>query len=118
VVAQTVAVRGDRPTANAFGIAVARSRPELGEVRLDAQPLDQAVQLGRLLRAHLVRAHRRQRDLVRGEELDQEQHRRDHRDRDRAGSRGEQDADQDRVNQPEQEQRQQHPGLEPGVATE
>ena len=50
MVAHTVAVFGERPTANAFGIGVCGDRdPRLGDVGLDAQPIDDRVQLGRLL---------------------------------------------------------------------
>ena len=93
----------------------------LGQVRLNAQALDDRVQtvgLRRVVWAYGARAHREQRDLVRGEELKQEQKPRDHRDRDRAGPRRDKDAHQDRVNQPQQEQCQSHPGLESAVATE
>ena len=118
MVTQTVAVFGVRPTANAFGIRVwAIATMRLGEVGLDAEALDHRVQLRRLLRTHLARAHRRERDLVRGEELHGEQRRRDHRDRHGAGARGDQHADQHRVDEAEQEQRHEHPDLEPGVVT-
>jgi hypothetical protein len=45
----------------------------LGQVGLDAQTLDHRVQLGRLLRRDLPRAHGPQRDLVRREELEGQQ---------------------------------------------
>ena len=48
----------------------------LGQVRLHAQALDDAVQLGLLGRGDLLDAHRRQRDLVRAEQLHQQQHER------------------------------------------
>ena len=52
VVAQTVAVFGERPIANAFGIWVsAIATLRLGQVGLHAQALDHRVQLGRLVRA-------------------------------------------------------------------
>ena len=77
VVAQTVAVFGERPIANAFGIERLGDRDaRLGQVGLHAEPLDHRVQLGRLLRGDLARAHRAQRELVGGEELQQQQGRR------------------------------------------
>ena len=52
VVAHTVAFFGERPSANAFGIAGVGDRDlRLGQVGLHAQALDHRVQLGRLLRA-------------------------------------------------------------------
>ena len=50
-----------------------RPRPRLGQVGLDAEALDHRVQLRVLLRRHLARAHRAQRDLVGGEQLQREQ---------------------------------------------
>ena len=45
VVAQTVAVLGERPIANAFGIGVCGDRDaRLGQVRLDTEAFDRAVQ--------------------------------------------------------------------------
>ena len=117
--AQTVAVFGERPTANAFGIGVwAIATRGLG--RFAWMQSRSMIACSRwawaIAGVDVPRAHREQRDLVRGEELDREQGRRDHRDRDRAGAGRDQDADQHRVDEPEQEQRQHHPGLEPGVA--
>ena len=72
VVAQTVAAFCERPIANAFGIDGLHDRDlRLGQVGLDAEALDHRVQLGRLLRRDLARAHRAQRELVGGEELEQ-----------------------------------------------
>ena len=93
--AQTVAVFGERPIANALG-----------------------VQSRRLLRAHHARAHRQQRDLVRREVLDQEEAAGDHGDRHRDGARGDQHADQHRVDETQQEQGQEHPGLKAGITAE
>ena len=77
VVAQTVALFGERPIANAFGIARVGDRDlRLGQVGLDAEALDHRVQLGRLLRRDLARAHRAQRELVGGEQLEQRRGRR------------------------------------------
>ena len=119
VVAHTVAVFGERPTANAFGIAVcAIATRGLGMLAWMQSRSISACSSGASCGRHLVRAHRGERDLVRGEELDQEQPAGDHGDRHRAGAGGEQHADQDGVDEPEQEQRQQHPGLESGVAAE
>ncbi len=122
VVAQTVAVLGERPTANAFGIGVVGDRDAwLWQVRLDAEPLDDRVQAACILGvagAHLAGAHRQQGDLVRGEQLDQEQRPGHDRDRDRAGAGGEQHADQHGIYEPEQEQGQDHPGLKPAIAAE
>jgi hypothetical protein len=92
--------------------------PRLGEVGLDAQPVDYRVQLRRLARLHLPRPHRQQRDLVGREELEQEQRAGDHRDGHRARAGGDQNADQQGVDEPEQEHRQQHPRLEARIASE
>ncbi len=90
----------------------------LGQVGLYAQALDQRVQLRRLLRRDLVRAHRPQRELVRREELHAEQADGHDEDRDAACAGGEQHADEQYVDRAEQEQRGDHPDLKPGVAAE
>ncbi len=92
--------------------------PRLGQVGLYAQALDYRVQLGGLLRAHLLGAHRKQRDLVGGEVLQEEQSAGDYGDHHRTRPGGEQHADQNRVDEAKQEERQQHPGLKPAIATE
>ena len=70
VVAQTVAFLGERPSANAFGIArVGDGDLRLRQVGLHAQAIDHRVQLRRLLRRDDAGAHRGQRELVRREEL-------------------------------------------------
>ena len=52
VVAQTVAAFFERPIAKALGIEVSMTATlRLGQVGLDAEAVDQRVQLGRLLRA-------------------------------------------------------------------
>ena len=77
VVAQTVAFFGERPSANAFGIARVGDRDlRLGQVGLHAQAVDHRVQLGRLGGRHLARAHRAQRELVGAEQLEQPRGRR------------------------------------------
>ena len=73
---------------------------------------------GRLLGRDLLGAHRGQRELVREEQLQQRQAADDHDHDDRAGAGGEQRADEGHVQQPQQEQRDQHPELEAGVARE
>ena len=76
VVAHTVAVFGERPTANAFGIGVcAIATRGFGRLAWMHSRSIIACSSGASGR-HLARAHRVQRDLVRGEELDQEQGRR------------------------------------------
>ena len=65
VVAHTVAFLGERPSANAFGIArVGDGDLRLRQVGLHAQALDHRVQLRRLLRRDDAGAHGGQRELV------------------------------------------------------
>jgi hypothetical protein len=90
----------------------------LGEVGLDAEPLDHRVEAGRLLRRDLLRAHGGEADLVRQEQLPEEQGARDDDDRDGARAGGEQDTDQGHVKKAQQEHREEHPGLKPGVASQ
>ena len=65
-----------------------------------------------------ARPHRQKRELVGGEELDQEQPARDHGDDDRSGASGEQHAHQHRIYEPQQEQGEHHPGLKAAVTAE
>jgi hypothetical protein len=76
------------------------------------------VEAGRLLRRDLLRAHRRQPKLVREEKLGEREAGGDDEDEDRAGARGEQRSHEGHVEKAEQEQREQHPELETGVARE
>ena len=79
VVAQTTALFFERPIANAFGIGgVGDGDLRLGQVRLDAELLDHRVEARRLLGRDLLRAHRGERDLVREEELREQQARAEH----------------------------------------
>ena len=117
--AHTVAVFGERPIANALGIGVsAIATRGLGRLAWMHSRSIRAWSSRRLLRADHARAHREQRDLVRREVLDQEQAAGDHGDRHRAGARGDQHADQHRVDETEQEQGQEHPGLKAGITAE
>ena len=88
-----------------------------GQVGLDAEPLDRAVEIGRLLGGDLVRAHRGQGELVGAEVLHQEQGAGNDGDSDRAGAGGDEDGDEDDIHEAQQECRCQHPGLEASVAT-
>ena len=115
--AHTVAVFGERPTAKALGIGVwAIATRGLGMLAWTHRRSMIACSCGASCGDHLARAHRGQGDLVGGEELNGEQPGGDDRDRDRAGAGGDQHRDQDRIDEPEQEDREQHPGLESGVA--
>ena len=87
----------------------------LGQVGLHAQPFDDPMQLGLLCGRDLFDPHRRERDLVGGEQLQQQQHDRHDDDQSGARARREQNADEDHVDQAQQEDRQQHPGLQAGV---
>ena len=120
VVAHTVAVFGERPIANAFGIdGLGDRHPRLGQVGLDAQPLDDRVELA-APPAGVTSWAPIESSAILSEVKNWTRNRTagDHRDRHRAGAGGDQHADQDGVDEPEQEQRQQHPGLEPGIAAE
>jgi hypothetical protein len=86
VVAQTVALRGEAADRERVRHCRLRDRdPRLGEVRMDAQPLDQAMQLRRLLWTHLMRDHRASAIFSEVKNWNRKSTRRDHRDRDRAG---------------------------------
>ena len=77
VVAQTVALFCERAEREGVGhVRLGDGDLRLGQVGLDAEALDHRVQLGRLLRRDLARAHRVQRELVGGEELQQPRGRR------------------------------------------
>ena len=65
-----------------------------------------------------ARAERRHRELVGGEQLESEQRDRDDRDRDAARAGGDQRADQHRVDEAQQEHREQHPALQTAVPSE
>jgi hypothetical protein len=76
------------------------------------------VQARRLLRGDDLGAHRRERELVREEQLG-EREPADRDERDRHPRAGRQDRpDQGGVQQPQQEDREQHAGLKPGVPAE
>ena len=119
VVAQTVAVLGERPIANALGIGVsAIATRGLGRLAWMHRRSIRACSRGASCGVTIARAHRQQRDLVRSEVLDQEQAAGDHGDRHRAGAGGDQHADQYGVDETQQEQGQEHPGLESGITAE
>ncbi len=89
LVAHTVAFFCERPIAKALGMGVSITHTlRLGQVRLHAQSLDDPVQLGLFLGGDLFGAERRERDLVRGEELQRQHEHCDHDDQagGRAGS--------------------------------
>ena len=73
----------------------------LGQVGLDAQALDHRVELGRLLRAHLLGAHRAHGELVGGEELEGKDPAGDDDDDGPADPRGEERPHQDDVDEAE-----------------
>ena len=119
VVAHTVACFGVRPIANAFGIGVsAIATRGLGRFAWMQSRSISAWNSGASCGVTTCAPIESERDLVRCEELDQEQAGRDDRDQDRTRAGREQHADQDRVDEPQQEERQQHPGLKPGVSAE
>ena len=120
VVAQTVALFCERPSAKALGIVrLGDGDLRLGQVGLDAEALDHRVQLGRLLRRDLARAHRVQRELVGREQLKQREAAADQQDHRAARARPAMSATaKNDVERAEQEQREQHPGLEARVASE
>jgi hypothetical protein len=76
------------------------------------------VKAGRLLGRDLLRAHRGEPDLVRQEQLRDREAARDDQDHHGARAGGEQHADQGHVQKPQQEDREEHPELESGVATD
>ncbi len=122
VVAHTVALLGERPIANAFGIAVwAIATRGLGRLAWMHRRSTIACSVrasGPSFGPDLAGAHRVQRDLVGGEQLDAEQGGGDDRDRHRAGAGRDQRGDEDGVDQAEQEDREKHPSLEACVAAE
>ena len=120
VVAQTVALFWRAPARERVRhVGVGHGDPRLGQVGLDAEPLDHRVQARRLLRRDLLGAHRGQRELVGEEQLGQRAARRSRpRSVTRPGAGREQHADEDHVEQAQQEQRQQHPDLKTGVPGE
>jgi hypothetical protein len=75
------------------------------------------VEARRLLRRDLLGAHRREADLVGQEELGEREAAGDDHDHHRAGAGREQDADERDVEQAQQEDREEHPELESGVAS-
>ena len=117
VVAHTVAVFGERPIANAFGIALCITPTRgLGRSawmqRRSIIACSSGASCGETSRTPIGA----ERDLVREEHLGGEQDRDEqHGDRRLGGDR---DADQHHVDEAEQEEREQHPGLEPGVTAE
>ena len=105
VVAHTVADLGERPSANAFGIAVwATATFGLGRSACTHRRSIIACSCGASRRRHDARAHRGERELVGGEQVQQRQAAGDHRHGDAADARAEQDDDQHDVQQAEQEQ--------------
>ena len=87
----------------------------LGHVGHRAQPVDDAVKLRRLLAGDDLALHRVQRDPVRVEVLNEEQHERDDEDEDELHPDEEEHSDEDGVKKPEQEDRRHHAGCEPAV---
>ena len=90
----------------------------LGQIGLDAEALDHRVQLRRLLRRDLARAHRVQRELVGGEELHRREPARDEQDHEALDAGCEQHADERDVQRTQEEHREQHAGLQSRVACE
>jgi hypothetical protein len=76
------------------------------------------VQLGRLRGADLVRAHRPQRELVRTEQLEDREPAGYQGHRHAVDARAEQRDHEDDVHEAQQEHRERHPELEPGVLAE
>ena len=100
VVAHTVALFCERPIANAFGTVGVRHRDlRLGQVGLDAEPLDHRVEARRLLGGDLLGAHCRERELVREEELGERQAADHDQHHAHAGARREQHDDEAHVEQ-------------------
>ena len=119
VVAHTVAFFWDRPSAKALGTRCVGDRDlRLGQVGLDAEPVDHGVQARGLLGRDLLGAHRGQRQLVRGEQLEQRQAADEHGHHGRADAGRQQRAGEGDVQQAQQEHGRQHPDLEAGVALE
>ena len=117
VVAQTVAAFFERPIAKALGIDVSTTATlGLGRSAWTQRRSIIACSSRRLLRRDDVRAVGAQRELVGGEELEEEQPADDDEQRGLVG--GDHDGDEHDVDGAEEEHRQQHPRLEPGVAAE
>ena len=101
VVAHTVAVFGERPTANAFGIGVsAIATRGLGMFAWMHSRSMIACSSGRLLRGDLAGAHRGSAILSEVNSWTANRRAGDHRDRDRAGAGGDQHGDQDGIDEP------------------
>ena len=119
VVAHTVAFFGERPIAKAFGTSVSataifglgRSAWMQSRSIIACRP---GASSGETSLAPIAASA----ELVREEQLREREAAGDHEDDDRAGARREQRSDEGHVQQPEQEQREQHPELEAGVAGE
>ena len=117
--AQTVAVFGERPTANALGIGVsAIATRGLGRLAwMHSRSIDRRAARGASCGGDLARAHREPARSCRSVKYwTRNSAAGDHGDRHRAGAGGDQHRDQDGVDEPQQEQRQQHPGLKAAVA--
>jgi hypothetical protein len=99
-------------------VGVGDRHPRLGHVGQRAQPVDQLVQLGRLLGRHLAGAHRGQRDAVGEEVLDEQEPARDQQDQHQRDLQGHQHGHEDHVQQAEQEHGPQHAGGQAGVGLE
>ncbi len=97
---------------------VHHAHARLGQVRLHAQSLDDPMQLGLFLGSDLFGAERRERDLVRGEELHRQHEHRDHDDQAGGCAGGEEGADEHHVDESQQEHRQQHSCLQTAVFAE
>ena len=119
MVAQTVAFLGERPSAKAFGIAVlATAIFGLGRSACTHRRSIIACSCGASCGRDDAGAHRGQRELVGREQLDQREPAGDDQHDHRRGAGGEEDADEHDVERAEQEQRDRHPDLESGVASE
>ena len=96
---QTTAALGLRPVANALGMSVVGDgHPRLGHVGQRAEPVDHAVQLGRLLGRDLLGVHGEHGDLVAEEVLaERAAPNADDQDQDEAVEQGEEDADERRA---------------------
>ncbi len=119
VVAHTVAFLGERPSAKAFGMRVlAMAIFGLGRSACTQRRSIIACSSGACGGRDLLGAHRGQRHLVRGEQLQQGEAHRDREHDARADAGGEERADEHDVDRAEQEHDRRHPDLEAGVATE
>ena len=122
VVTQTTARLGRAAGREGVGHGqVGDTDARLGHVGERAEPVDHAVQLGRLLRGHLAGAHGPHRDLVGAPPLPEGDADRDGRDRHGPAGAvdvGDDQRDEAHEQRPEQEHGEGHPGGQPGVLDE